>query len=89
MPVDSSHHGRLLELHEVAYELKCSVETVRRLIREGQLTAIRLRARCWRVDPIDLQAFKDALRVRGDAKQPAPARPAVIYQHPRGVSDAS
>lgn len=52
---------RLLEVHEVAYYLKCSQETVRRLIREGKLTAIRLGTQ-WRVDPSDLKAFMDAHR---------------------------
>jgi excisionase family DNA binding protein len=57
------HPTRLLEVHEVAYQLKCSQETVRRLIRERKLAAIRLGTQ-WRVDPPDLQAFIDAQRVQ-------------------------
>jgi excisionase family DNA binding protein len=48
---------RLLEVHEVAFQLRCSQETVRRLIREGTLVAVRLTDRSLRVDPHDLQAF--------------------------------
>jgi len=60
-PVPHPPMQRLLEVHEVAYYLKCSQETVRRLIREGKLTAIRLGTQ-WRVDPLDLKAFMDAHR---------------------------
>ena len=45
----------------MAYYLKCSQETVRRLIRERTLTAIRLGTQ-WRVDPADLKAFMEAHR---------------------------
>jgi excisionase family DNA binding protein len=55
---------RLLEVHEVAYHLRCSQEQVRRLIRAKKLTAIRFGPRSWRVDPRDLQAFIDARRER-------------------------
>lgn len=54
---------RLLEVHEVAYQMKCSQETVLRLIRTRKLAAIRFGARSWRVDPRDLQKFIDANRV--------------------------
>jgi excisionase family DNA binding protein len=60
------HPPRLLEVHEVAYQLKCSQETVLRRIRTGQLVAIRLGTRSWRVDPHDLQAFIDAQRVHAN-----------------------
>ena len=63
MPTEPLHpHPRLLEVHEVAYRLTSSQETVRRLIRERKLAAIRLGAQ-WRIDPVDLQAFIDAQRV--------------------------
>jgi len=52
-------------VHEVAYYLKCSQETVRRLIREGKLTASRPFAQ-WRVDPLDLKAFMDQHRGHGN-----------------------
>ena len=51
---------RLLEVHEVAYQLKCSQETVRRFIRDGKLKAKRLGWR-WRIKPADLEAFIDGL----------------------------
>jgi excisionase family DNA binding protein len=60
------HPPRLLEVHEVAYQLKCSQETVLRRIRTGQLVAIRFGTRSWRVAPHDLQAFIDALRVHAN-----------------------
>lgn len=60
---------RLLEVHEVAYILKCSQEQVRRLIRSKKLTAIRFGPRSWRVDPRDLQAFIDARRERAHLEQ--------------------
>jgi excisionase family DNA binding protein len=53
---------RLLEVHEVAYALRVSQETVRRLIRTGKLTAVRIGSQ-WRVDPRDLQAFIDQRRM--------------------------
>lgn len=49
----------LLEVHEVSRVLKCSPETVRRFIREGELVAVGLTERAWRVDPLDLKAFID------------------------------
>jgi excisionase family DNA binding protein len=57
------HLPRLLEVHEVAYQLKCSQETVRRLFRSGKLTGVRL-GNQWRVDPDDLHAFIEAQKVR-------------------------
>lgn len=59
-------HVPLLEVHEVAFRLKCSPETVRRLIRDGKLTAIGLTARSWRVDPVDLRAFELARKTNGN-----------------------
>jgi len=60
------HPPRLLEVHEVAFVLKCSQETVFRLIRGGKLPAIRLGTRNVRVHPHDLQALIDAQRVNGN-----------------------
>lgn len=59
------HVPRLLEVHEVAYYLRCSQEQVRRLIRAKTLIGVRLGTR-WRVDPLDLKAFIDARRERAD-----------------------
>lgn len=55
---------RVLEVHEVAYSLKCSQETVRRLIREQKLIAFRLGAH-WRVDADELKAFIVRQRATG------------------------
>lgn len=63
------HVSHLLEVSHVAHRLSASQEFVRRLIRERKLAAIRLGTR-WRVDPIDLQAFIDAQRVK-DGEDPA------------------
>jgi excisionase family DNA binding protein len=56
------HPPRLLEVHEVAYQLKCSQETVRRFIRDRKLIAVRLGTQ-YRVDPLDLQAFIESQKV--------------------------
>jgi excisionase family DNA binding protein len=56
------HQPRLLEVHEVAYQLRCSQETVRRLIRSGKLPAARLGSH-FRVKQSDLDAFIDSLMV--------------------------
>jgi len=56
---------RLLEVHEVAYVLKCSQETVRRLIRNEELPASRPFGRSLRVKAQDLDALIDARRVNG------------------------
>ena len=49
----------------MAFVLKCSQETVFRLIRAGKLPAIRLGTRNVRVHPHDLQALIDGQRVNG------------------------
>ncbi len=56
------HVPRLLEVHEVAYLLKCSHETVLRLIRKQKLIAVRLTDRSWRVKATDYDAFVEARR---------------------------
>jgi excisionase family DNA binding protein len=53
---------RLLEVHEVAYHMKCSQETVRRFIRDGKLPAIRLGTH-WRIEQSDLKTFIESLRI--------------------------
>jgi excisionase family DNA binding protein len=62
-PLHASPPSRLLEVHEVAYLLKVSHETVLRFIRKGQLIAVRLGTRSWRVKQSDLDAYIDAQRV--------------------------
>ena len=39
---------RLIDAKEVAYLLQCSPETARRLMREGDLKAIKMRGKLWR-----------------------------------------
>jgi excisionase family DNA binding protein len=51
----------LLEVAHVAHRLSASPGFVRRLIREGKLTAIRMESR-WRIDPRDLEAYIDRCR---------------------------
>jgi len=53
---------RLLELHEVAFYLRCSHETVRRLVRTRKLAAVHLGTRHWRIDKADLRAYIEAQR---------------------------
>lgn len=62
--------GRLLEVHEVAYRLKCSQETVRRLIRNEELPASRPFGRSLRVKAQDLEALIDKRRVSGTPPSP-------------------
>jgi excisionase family DNA binding protein len=65
---DALHHeSRLLEVYEVAHQLKCSQEHVRRLKREGKLVVVYIGKRQWRVAPLDLQAFIDAQRAASQA----------------------
>jgi excisionase family DNA binding protein len=46
----------LLTLEEAARRLNVSVSTVRRMIKDRELIATKLRGD-WRVDPVDLEAF--------------------------------
>jgi excisionase family DNA binding protein len=70
MPSDSSHGPplpllhptHLLEVPHVAHRLSTGCEFVRRLIRSGQLPAIRLGVR-YRVDARDLEAYIVACRI--------------------------
>jgi excisionase family DNA binding protein len=65
---------RLLEVHEVAYQLKSSHEFVRRLIRDHKLVAVQLGSRAWRVRPADLEAFIEGRRrLNGNEHSGAPS----------------
>jgi len=55
--------GRLLTPRRVAEELNVSVWTVYRLIRKGDLVAIRV-GRLFRIPESSLEAFLDLRRVR-------------------------
>jgi len=67
-PHPMPHVPHVLEVHEVAYSLKCSQETVRRLIREHKLLAFRLGAH-WRVDADELKAFMVRQRVASNGQE--------------------
>lgn len=62
MSLDPHPLSHVLEVHEVAYALKCSQETVRRLIREQKLLAFRVGAHL-RVEVEELKAFMVRQRV--------------------------
>ncbi len=62
-----------LTLHEVAQELRCSVDVVRDRIQKRQLAVIKLSAKRYRVERADLDAFKASLRQSATAQAPVPA----------------
>jgi len=66
-PRSIATNRRLLEVSQAAHRLKACDEFVRRLLREGKLAGIRLGKR-WRVDPVDLEAFIEANRIRSDRR---------------------
>lgn len=51
----------LLKIKQVAQELSMSIKSVRKLIRDGKLHAVKI-GKLWRVDEADLQAFIMARR---------------------------
>jgi excisionase family DNA binding protein len=50
---------RMFLIPEAAFHLNCTVEIVRRLIRDGKLNAVRLSARCTRIPERELLRFVD------------------------------
>jgi excisionase family DNA binding protein len=52
----------LLSINTAAARLDCHAETLRRIIRRGELTAVKV-GRSWRVRETDLLAFLDARTV--------------------------
>jgi excisionase family DNA binding protein len=79
LPIGLAPH--LLEVFEVAHYLRLCDEAVRRLIRRGQLPAIRVAGRL-RVDPRDVDAFVAAGRLSIDEARDE-KRPAILLQLPR------
>jgi hypothetical protein len=65
-PLMSTHEPRLLEVHEVAYLMKCSHESVLRLLRKRKLVGVRLMDRSWRVTVADYDAYVAARRTVTD-----------------------
>jgi excisionase family DNA binding protein len=49
--------GELIETSKAAKRLGVDVETVRRLIRQGRLGAVRIGGE-YRIDPAEIEAFK-------------------------------
>ena len=56
---------RLLTLSEVADHLACSLSTVKRLVRDGDLSTVRLRKRAPRVRESDLACYVLSLNAGG------------------------
>jgi excisionase family DNA binding protein len=58
---------RLLTVEQVAERLQVNEQTIRRWLREGELTGVPFGGRTgWRVSEEDLQAFLDRRRLAGD-----------------------
>jgi excisionase family DNA binding protein len=62
---------QLLEVDQVAHRIGFSPEFVRKLIRRGQLPAVRF-GRCWRIEAADVRALVEAQRI--EAQRTAVAR---------------
>ncbi len=50
--------NELMKVHEVAKALRLSARTVYEMVRSGELPALRLRGRSWRVRAEDLQRLQ-------------------------------
>lgn len=65
----------LLTIPEAAARLRCSPKQVRRLVDSGRLAAVVIGPRTRRIDPADLELFKEAAKCQS-AAAPTPATPA-------------
>ena len=66
---------QLLTVEQVAERLQVNEQTVRRWLREGELTGIPFGGRTgWRMSEEDLQAFLDRRRTTEDSTKKAAAR---------------
>ena len=66
----------MLTVDEVAERLKVNEQTVRRWLREGELTGIAFGGRTgWRINEDDLQAFLAARREAENTREPAKNSP--------------
>jgi len=71
----------LWTVNQAAEAMGCSGDTVRRLIRSGQLPAINLSVRLIRIDPADVQMYIESRKLKVAAlKQRTRRRP----EAPRG-----
>lgn len=64
----------LYSVRDVAHRLGVHPETIRRLIHDGRLEAVRV-GRVLRVDPVAVQGFLDRQRVKPSLLRPAPVDP--------------
>lgn len=65
-----------MDVRHVAQRLGLSTKAVRGLILRGELPAYKVAGRV-RVDPVDLDRYLAAARIRSQARRPAPQIPAV------------
>jgi excisionase family DNA binding protein len=71
--VDANRDG-LFSVRDVAHRLGVHPETIRRLIHDGRLEAVRV-GRVLRVDPVAVQGFLDRQRVKPSLLRSEPAEP--------------
>jgi excisionase family DNA binding protein len=69
------NRDELYSVRDVAHRLGVHPETIRRLIHDGRLEAVRV-GRVLRVDPVAVQGFLDRQRVKPSLLRPAPVDPA-------------
>lgn len=88
MPVDplaaSIALSRYFEVAHLAHRLSVSQEFVRRLIRDGELVAIRVGVR-YRIHQTEVDRYLERCE---QAAKKAGSRPAEIFAHPRASDTA-
>lgn len=62
----------LMRFSEAAARLNCHERQVRRLVDKGLLRAVVIGPRTRRIDPVDLEAFKEAAKCQSE-RHPTPA----------------
>jgi excisionase family DNA binding protein len=62
---------RLMTVEQVAERLQVNEQTIRRWLRDGEMTGVPFGGRTgWRVSEEDLRAFLDRRRAAGDQEAP-------------------
>ena len=74
----------LLTVAQAAEALQCSEDTVRRLIRAGQLPSVNVSARLTRIDPADVQIYIESRKRKVTALQQQQKRGRRRAEAPRG-----
>jgi excisionase family DNA binding protein len=69
------NRDELFSVRDVAHRLGVHPETIRRLIHDGRLEAVRV-GRVLRVDPVAVQGFLDRQRVKPSLLRAEPPEPA-------------